>query len=308
MMHPNLFDQLRTFQAVTEFGSFSAAAKELHKTVSAVTYTVTQLENQLDLTLFDRSGYRPVLTDAGKGVLRDAEMISRKVERLTARTQAMKADEPANLTLLLSLTFPQRALAEALTEFAQTYPHIQFSLIHCFINEAVEQISEGSEAIALMPLRDTMPGHRLDGRQIAMRDIILVAAPSHPLANIGPFALSELDNHRQIILSHIPVDTARYDYTVHTTDLWSVNSPHLLAECLVAGAGWSYLDRNIAAPLLASDKLVKLPCSDIIEHANNRFAALWSANRILRKPEIFLLDLIEKKAAQDGAAATLTIS
>lgn len=308
MMHPNLFDQLRTFQAVTECGSFSAAAKELHKTVSAVTYTVSQLETQLDLKLFDRSGYRPVLTDAGKSVLRDAEMISRKVERLSARAQAMKSDEPANITLLLSVTFPEKALAQALGEFAKTYPHIQFSLIQCFVDDAVEQISEGSEAIALMHLRDNMPGHRVDGRQIAMRDVILAAAPDHPLANRGPFALSELDNHRQIILSHIPVDTVRYDYTVHTTDLWSVNSPHLLAECLVAGSGWSYVERNIADPLLKSGELVKLPCSDIAEHANNRYAAIWSANRILREPETYLLNLIEEKAANDGMAATLNIA
>lgn len=307
MMHPNLFDQLRTFQAVTECGSFSAAAKELNKTVSAVTYTISQLESQLALTLFDRSGYRPALTDAGKGVLRDAEMISRKVERLSARAQAMTADEPANLTLLLAVTFPEEALAQALAEFAKSYPHIQFSLIQCFLNDAIEQLNEGSEAIALMHLRDHMPGHRIDGRQIAMRDQILVAAPTHALANMGPFALLELDNHRQIILSHMPVDTTRYDYTVHTTDLWSVNSPHLLAQCLVAGAGWSYVERTIAGPLLDAGKLVKLPCSDINENPSQRYAAIWSANRNLREPEKHLLDLIEEKAAHDGTAATLNV-
>jgi DNA-binding transcriptional LysR family regulator len=62
-------DQIRIFLAVAETGSFSKAAKRLHRAQSAVTYGVQKLEAQFGIPLFDRAGYRPVLTEAGRALL-----------------------------------------------------------------------------------------------------------------------------------------------------------------------------------------------------------------------------------------------
>ena len=78
-------DQLTVLVAVAEAGSFSAAARALHRTQSVISYTIATLEAQLGLTLFDRGQRRPVLTAGGRAVLGDARRVSAVIDELRAR-------------------------------------------------------------------------------------------------------------------------------------------------------------------------------------------------------------------------------
>src|SRR3546814_20903317 len=62
------FDALETLDAIEQQGSFAKAAEELHRVPSAITYTVQKLESDLGVQLFDRSGKRAKLTEAGQGL------------------------------------------------------------------------------------------------------------------------------------------------------------------------------------------------------------------------------------------------
>ena len=72
-------DQFRVFVTIVDTGSFAAAARQLNRTQSAVTYTVQKLEEQTGLDLFDRSSYRPTLTTAGQSLLPHARQIVQNV-------------------------------------------------------------------------------------------------------------------------------------------------------------------------------------------------------------------------------------
>ena len=65
-------DQLRTFIAAADEGSFSAAGRRLRRAQSVVSQTLANLEGQLGVKLFDRSGHLPVLTEQGRALLADA--------------------------------------------------------------------------------------------------------------------------------------------------------------------------------------------------------------------------------------------
>ncbi|HVW69675.1 MAG TPA: LysR family transcriptional regulator, partial [Steroidobacteraceae bacterium] len=78
--------QMRAFVAVTHQGSFTAAARELHLTQSAVSAVIRDLEEQLGLAVLDRTTRRVTLTDAGRHLLQLAERVLRDVE--TAVTEA----------------------------------------------------------------------------------------------------------------------------------------------------------------------------------------------------------------------------
>ena len=77
-------DQLRVFRQVAETGSFSAAARAMHRAQSAVTYAVQKLEDQAGVELFDRSGYRPVLSEAGRALLPRAVRILEELAAFVA--------------------------------------------------------------------------------------------------------------------------------------------------------------------------------------------------------------------------------
>src|SRR5271154_2231676 len=84
-------DQLHVLTAVVEAGSFSAAARRLHRAQSVVSYTIANLEAQLGVALFARDGRRPLLTDAGRALVADARRVGRLVDELRARAAAPRA-------------------------------------------------------------------------------------------------------------------------------------------------------------------------------------------------------------------------
>ena len=75
MLHDVSLDQLRTFIAAADEGSFSAAGRRLRRAQSVVSQTLANLEEQLGVKLFDRSGRYPVLTDQGRALLADARAV-----------------------------------------------------------------------------------------------------------------------------------------------------------------------------------------------------------------------------------------
>ena len=81
-------DQLRVLVVAAEEGSFSAAARRLDRVQSAVTYSIQQLEQQLGIEVFDRSGYRPRLNAAGESILEDARIILARVDALIAKCRS----------------------------------------------------------------------------------------------------------------------------------------------------------------------------------------------------------------------------
>jgi DNA-binding transcriptional LysR family regulator len=306
-VHPNLLDQLTVFETIAEEGSFSAAAKKLNRTVSAVGYTIGQLEEHLGLTLFDRSAYRPKLTNEGKSILRDADMIARRIERLSARADALRRNTVVNATILIDSLFPREPLSQALALFAVRHPEIQLTIHEMPVDQIVSRLEADEAHIGLLALNDMLPMRRFDGRQIALRGAFPVAAADHPLAlRNEPFPLAELDNHRQIILSSEAVDEGRYNYHVHVTDLWAVNSVPLARDLVRQGIGWSFMTLDSVAHDLASGRLVALNCADIHDWAALRFTAFWQTNHPPDAPLTFLIDMIEK-ACEEGPNATRLI-
>ncbi len=302
-MHPNLLDQLTVFETIAEKGTFSAAAKKLNRTVSAVGYAVAQLEEQLDLILFDRSSYRPTLTDAGEALLRDAEIITRKIDRFAARAEGLRKQIAINATIMLEPYFPRRPLAAALATFSKKRPQIQLSIQERGSDEIEQAIIDGTADLGLLALRDSMPMRNFDGRQISLREVMLVAAPNHPLAQRNaPFPLSDLDDHRQIILSGDPIDAVRYNYHVHVTDLWATSNVDLMAELVANGAGWAFMAHNLVNEKLKSGELVTLRCKDVPDWAISRFAAVWTPSKKPDEAMTELIDFIQEecRAAEDA--------
>ncbi len=293
-MHPNLLDQLLVFQEVAEIGSFSAAARRLNRTVSAISYTITQLEEQLDLLLFDRSGYRPKLTKDGQSLLRDAHIIIRKIERFEGRVSSLKEDIAVNTTISIDRLFPIRPLAAALAKFANKYPQIQINIQQKSFKQAQIDVKNGDAQIGIASLRDDSSLEGFDGRQIASREIILVAAKNHPLSLLEePFPIAQLDDYRQIILSESDIDSIHYGYEVHVTDVWAVDSIQLLKELVSEGVGWAYVTRDMVSEELESGIICRPRCKDIIHGPTMLFVAAWTTkhppNTILSE----FLDLLQ---------------
>jgi DNA-binding transcriptional LysR family regulator len=112
-------DQLRSFIAAVDEGSFSAAARKLRRAQSAVSELVSSLEDQIGVILFDRSGRYPRLTSEGAVLLADARGIVAGVDFMKARAKGIAAGLESELSVVIDVCFPMAAITEAAREFRE---------------------------------------------------------------------------------------------------------------------------------------------------------------------------------------------
>ena len=115
-------DQLRTFIAAADEGSFSAAGRRLRRAQSVVSQTLANLEGQLAVKLFDRSGHLPVLTDQGRALLADARAVAGDVDLLKARAKSLAGGLEPELSLAVDVMFPDATLTNSVAAFQKEFP------------------------------------------------------------------------------------------------------------------------------------------------------------------------------------------
>ncbi|SFA50424.1 DNA-binding transcriptional regulator, LysR family [Paracoccus halophilus] len=275
-MHPNLLEQLHVFRTVVDCGSFSKGADRLNKTVSSVSYTISNLETHLRLTLFDRTSYRLKLTDPGESVYAESELLLRRVDRFRAHVGRISGGEKTELRLSVDHLFPRFVLMDALSQLAawDTVPHVTLRLAE--MDHAIEDLLNGRADIALHSIDIRLSYRDIDGAQVGSTENMLVAAPQHPLATRDrPFTMPELENHRQLVLALAETPKGKDNYQVHRTETWTLGDVETMIGLLKAGRGWAFMHRHFVAAELAAGRLVTLDCKDIRSWRLHRFGASW---------------------------------
>src|ERR1700755_3688282 len=143
-------DQLRTFIAAVDEGSFSAAARKLLRAQSVVSETVSNLEDQSGVPLFDRSGRYPKLTPAGVVLLADARAIITGVDLLKARAKGMSVGLEPELSVVIDVFYPIDAITQVAKEFRQKYPGVALRIYVEALGGAVKPILDGRWRIGVV--------------------------------------------------------------------------------------------------------------------------------------------------------------
>src|ERR1700736_537673 len=115
-------DQLRTFIAAAEEGSFSAASRRLRRAQSVVSQTLAKLEGRLRVKLFDRSGHLPVLTNQGRALLADARAVAGDVDLLKARAKRLAGGLEPELSVAVDVMFPDATFTATVAAFQKEFP------------------------------------------------------------------------------------------------------------------------------------------------------------------------------------------
>ena len=119
-------DQLRTFIAIAETGSFTKAADIVHKTQSAVSMQMKRLEERLDRGIFARDGRASKLTEDGERLLDYA----RRIVKLNVETIAAFSDElTGRVRLGVPDDYADRYLPEIMARFSRAYPAIELTVL-----------------------------------------------------------------------------------------------------------------------------------------------------------------------------------
>src|ERR1700746_355728 len=137
-------DQLRTFIAAAEQGSFSAAGRKLRRAQSVVSQTLANLEGQLGVALFDRSARYPTLTEAGRALLEDARTVAAQMDGLKARAKTLREGLEPEPRPSSDVMFPMSELIDAAAKFRDTFPHTPLRLFVEVLGAVIEPVLQGT--------------------------------------------------------------------------------------------------------------------------------------------------------------------
>ena len=251
-------DQLRVFRQVAEAGSFSAAARAMHRAQSAITYAVQNLEAQVGTELFDRSGYRPVLSEAGRALLPRAQRILEELAAFGSQARGIAGGLEPEVGLVVEAMFSTPILVRVLGEFQRQFPSVQLRVNVESLGATAQAVVDGTADLGIaLEFAAAVPG--LDTSPMGEVELVPVAAPSHPLARIkGKIQPEAIRDHVQLVLTDRSKLTAGRDYSVFAVKTWRLADLGARHAMLVAGLGWGSMPRHMVADDLNAGRLVRL--------------------------------------------------
>ncbi len=276
-------DSLRLVDAIARNGSFAAAAAELDRVPSAVTYAVRKLEDDLDVLLFDRRSYRAKLTEAGATLLREGRQLLVAADDLARRVQRVAEGWERELRIALDTIIPFERLLPLLDAFCAAAP-TQLRIGTEVLGGSWDALVSGRADLVIGASYDAPEASRLGvGCQtlpLGQVDMVFALAPSHPLAaHRGALSQAQLRGHRQVVVG----DSSR---RLAARDVGLVGAPELLVvptmeaklAAQVAGLGIGYLPYPLAQPAIDDGRLV-VKSTQGVRHGSQQATTVHAAWR-----------------------------
>lgn len=272
-------DALQVLDAIERGGSFAAAATELHRVPSAITYTVQQLEQDLDVLLFDRRGHRAKLTGAGFELLTEGRQLLRAATDLECRIQQVAKGWETEMRIAVDTIIDPQRLFPLLTAFDLEASGTRIKLITEVLGGNWDALISGRADLVIGASGDLPSGGGYATLPLGRFQFVFVAAPSHPICNEAQ-PLSETTIHKYRAVS--VADTSR-NLPARTVGLLSgqdvLTMPSMSAKIAahIAGLGVGFLPRDIAEREARAGRL-KILNVDIAK-PDGEMVIAWRPNR-----------------------------
>ncbi|HEY0267491.1 MAG TPA: LysR family transcriptional regulator [Rhizomicrobium sp.] len=251
-------DQIEVLLSVVENGSFSSAGRALNRAQSAITYAIQRLEEQVGAPLFNRDAYRPVLTDAGRAMLPQARRILAEVQAFRIQAAGISGGLEPELTLVLDSMFPIQRVLPLLKAFRGQFPSVRPRIYVESLGAAAGLVIDGTCDLGLMPMAFSL-SEVLQPMKWFSIELLPVAAPTHPLAQIGGVIDAALmADHVQLVLTDRSGLTGTRDYGVLSAMTWRLGDLGAKHAMLLSGLGWGSMPSHLVADDLAQGRLVLL--------------------------------------------------
>ncbi|WP_137935899.1 LysR family transcriptional regulator [Chitinivorax sp. B] len=247
-------EALHAFAVAAELGSFSACARRLGRSQSTISETISNFEIELGVTLFDRGGRRPILTEAGRQLLPYAQSMLNTQDAMRRVAGSLIAGVESRLSLVVSDTVQSGTLEQLLVAFEQQFPDLELEFL---VGEAADVIEMLRVGRAHLGFAATMPSYPQDIGHSPLpecTELTLFAARHHVLAQPKrQLSMTDLQTERELRLSTYS-DAPLQSQSIRC---WSAPSYLLLLEMARHGFGWATLPRWLAETFGGGD-LVEL--------------------------------------------------
>lgn len=275
IMNAITLDQFHVFVTVVDAGGFSAAARKLDRTQSAVTYAIKRLEEEIGGELFDRTRYRPQPSARGQVLLGRARRILDEVAQFREQANHLSQGLEAGVSLVVDPTTPMPLVLESLKAFQAHFPTVELRLTIEAFGASVELLQNGKADLGLIVDFGGL-GAELERTFAFDVQLVPVAAPDQPLARYHEQVDRRvLSQHTQLVLSDRSEFTQGRDLGVVGASSWRITDLGVKHAMLLAGLGWGSMPLHMVEDDLANGRLVRL------------WVAAWNRSPVLPSISLF---------------------
>ena len=268
-------DALAMMDAIAQSGSFAAAARQLGKVPSALTYSVRQLEDALDVLLFDRRSRQATLTAAGQELLDEGRRLLGEIDAVANRVKRVATGWETQLTIAVDDVISRTTLLELCESFyacsaalatkdlrgappTPTPPATRLRLRTEVLAGTWEALFTGQADLAIGGVigRDLLPGVTM--KDLGPLEFVFAVAPHHPLAAMSePIDDSELIRHRAVAVADSAQRMAPITLNLLAgQDVLTVSDMAAKIDAQLRGLGCGFVPEPMARDHIAAGRLV----------------------------------------------------
>jgi DNA-binding transcriptional LysR family regulator len=251
-------DALEVIDAIARKGSFAAAAESLHKVPSAITYTVRNLESAMGVALFNRSGHRATLTEAGEELLREGRHLLRAANELEQRVKRVATGVETELSIAHSDLLRVEAIYPVLQDFYAEGFGTRIRLLREVFGGSWDALISGRADISIGAPGEGPPGGGYSSKPLGSVEFVFAISPRHPLAQLPePLQNEDIRQYRSVSAAdssrNLPPRTSGI---LSGQDVLTVPDMRSKLAAQIAGLGVGYLPRRLAEEHAAKGDLV----------------------------------------------------
>lgn len=251
-------DSLSMLQRIADAGGFAAAAREAGVVPSALTYRVRQIEEALDVLLFDRSSRQARLTEAGRELLREGGRLLTEVDAVANRVKRVATGWEAQFTLAVDSIINRTTVLELCEQFFALNSPTRLKLRDETLSGTLEALTSGQADLALGIAAELTMTEGLQLEPLGSQRFVFVVAPHHALAH-APEPLSDavIRQHRAVaVADSVLRGNGLTIGLLSGQEVFTVPSMPAKLEAQIRGLGGGFLPLCLAQPYIDTGRLV----------------------------------------------------
>ena len=290
-------DALEILDAIDRKGSFAAAAESLFRVPSAITYSIRKLEEDLGVTLFNRTGHRATLTEAGQELLQEGRHLLQAASELEARVRRVATGIETTLTIAISDILPITPLLQILQDFYAIGFGTRIKVTQEVFGGNWDALISGRADISIGAPGDGPSGGGLTIKPMGIMPFVFAVAPHHPLAILPePLENQDIIQYRSISAAdssrNLPPRTSGI---LTGQDVLTVANMASKVIAQANGLGVGYIPQHLADEQVVLKKLVIKKVAEP-KPDTMMYMAWRSQEKTMGKAQQWLVKRLEKTA------------